>query len=135
MALQRILAVDDEPFNLEIIEEILEDLELQLVTALSGPECLEVLESFSPQVVLLEVSMPGMDGYEVCRRIKANSATADIVVMFVSARGSVEERMEGYSVGAEDYIVKPFSHGELKSKLSNLGQNLLEKEINPYYWY
>ena len=113
MALQRILAVDDEPFNLEIIEEILEDLELQLVTAQSGPECLEVLESFSPQVVLLDVSMPGMDGYEVCRRIKANSATADIVVMFVSARGSVEERMEGYSVGAEDYIVKPFSHGEL----------------------
>jgi CheY-like chemotaxis protein len=128
MALQRILAVDDEPFNLEIIEEILEDLDLQLVTAESGPECLEVLESFSPQVVLLDVSMPGMDGYEVCRKIKANPATKDIVVMFVSARGSVEERMEGYSVGAEDYIVKPFAHGELKSKLSNLGQILLEKE-------
>lgn len=128
MALQRILAVDDEPFNLEIIEEILEDLDLQLVTAESGPECLEVLESFSPQVVLLDVSMPGMDGYEVCRQIKANPATKDIVVMFVSARGSVEERMEGYSVGAEDYIVKPFAHGELKSKLSNLGQILLEKE-------
>jgi CheY-like chemotaxis protein len=128
MALQRILAVDDEPFNLEIIEEILEDLDLQLVTAESGPECLEVLESFSPQVVLLDVSMPGMDGYEVCRKIKANPATKDIVVMFVSARGSVEERMEGYAVGAEDYIVKPFAHGELKSKLSNLGQILLEKE-------
>jgi CheY-like chemotaxis protein len=87
-----------------------------------------VLESFSPQVVLLDVSMPGMDGYEVCRKIKANPATKDIVVMFVSARGSVEERMEGYAVGAEDYIVKPFAHGELKSKLSNLGQILLEKE-------
>lgn len=129
MALQRILAVDDEPFNLEIIEEILEDLDIQLLTAESGPECLEVLESFSPQVILLDVSMPGMDGYEVCRKIKANPATQDIVVMFVSARGSVEERMEGYSVGAEDYIVKPFAHGELKSKLINLGQILLEKEI------
>jgi CheY-like chemotaxis protein len=72
--------------------------------------------------------MPDMDGYEVCRRIKANPATSDIVVMFVSARGSVEERMEGYSVGAEDYIVKPFAHGELKSKLSHLGQILLEKD-------
>ncbi|KAF7772263.1 hypothetical protein PCIT_a2304 [Pseudoalteromonas citrea] len=129
MALQRILAVDDEPFNLEIIEEILEDLNFDLLTASSGPECLDMIESFDPQVVLLDVSMPQMNGYEVCRAIKANPETHHIVVMFVSARGSVEERMEGYSVGAEDYIVKPFGQGELKTKLLNLSQMLLDKDI------
>ncbi|TMO63621.1 response regulator [Pseudoalteromonas aurantia] len=129
MALQRILAVDDEPFNLEIIEEILEDLNFDLLLASSGPECLDMIESFDPQVILLDVSMPKMNGYDVCRAIKANPETHHIVVMFVSARGSVEERMEGYSVGAEDYIVKPFGQGELKTKLLNLSQMLLDKDI------
>ncbi|MBQ4861215.1 response regulator [Pseudoalteromonas sp. MMG013] len=129
MALQRILAVDDEPFNLEILEEILEDLNFDLLTASSGPECLEIIETFDPQVILLDVSMPQMNGYDVCRAIKANPETHHIVVMFVSARGSVEERMEGYAVGAEDYIVKPFGQGELKSKLMNLSQMLLDKDI------
>ncbi|NOU52027.1 response regulator [Pseudoalteromonas sp. JBTF-M23] len=129
MALQRVLAVDDEPFNLEIIEEILEDLDFELKTAASGPECLEMLATFNPQVILLDVSMPKMNGYDVCRAIKSNPDTSHIVVMFVSARGSVEERMEGYAVGAEDYIVKPFGQGELTAKLTKLGQMLLEKDI------
>ncbi|MCO7189244.1 MULTISPECIES: response regulator [unclassified Pseudoalteromonas] len=129
MALQRILAVDDEPFNLEIIEEILEDLDFELLTVTSGQQCLDVIEDFAPQVVLLDVSMPQMNGYEVCKKIKANLETQNIIVMFVSARGSVEERMEGYAVGAEDYIVKPFGHSELKAKLLNLGQMLLERDI------
>ncbi len=90
-------------------------------------ECLEMVEAYNPQVILLDVSMPQMNGYEVCKALKANPNTSHIVVMFVSARGSVEERMEGYSVGAEDYIVKPFGHTELKSKLMNLNKLLEEK--------
>ncbi|CAM3889864.1 MULTISPECIES: response regulator [Pseudoalteromonas] len=128
MALTRILAVDDEPFNLEIIEEILLDLDFELKMVGSGFECLSVVEDFAPQVILLDVSMPQMNGYEVCRKLKANPSTAHIIVMFVSARGTVEERMEGYAVGAEDYIVKPFGHDELKSKLNILNQVLIEKE-------
>ncbi|GGE92275.1 MULTISPECIES: response regulator [Pseudoalteromonas] len=128
MALKRILAVDDEPFNLEIIEEILEDLDFELKMVNSGPECLEVVEEFDPQVILLDVSMPQMSGYDVCRKLKENPITQKIIVMFVSARGTVEERMEGYSVGAEDYIVKPFSHEELRLKLQHLNQVLIEKE-------
>ena len=128
MALTKILAVDDEPFNLEIIEEILEDLDYELQVATSGPECLAMVEGYMPQVILLDVSMPQMNGYEVCKALKANPNTAHIIVMFVSARGTVEERMEGYSVGAEDYIVKPFGHDELKSKLKNLNQVLIEKQ-------
>ncbi|MBZ2193437.1 response regulator [Pseudoalteromonas arctica] len=128
MALTKILAVDDEPFNLEIIEEILEDLDFELQVATNGPECLNMVEGYMPQVILLDVSMPQMNGYEVCKALKANPNTAHIIVMFVSARGTVEERMEGYSVGAEDYIVKPFGHDELKSKLKNLNQVLVEKQ-------
>ncbi|MCK8096710.1 response regulator [Pseudoalteromonas sp. 1CM17D] len=128
MALTKILAVDDEPFNLEIIEEILEDLDFELQVATSGPECLAMVEGYMPQVILLDVSMPQMNGYEVCKALKANPNTAHIIVMFVSARGTVEERMEGYSVAAEDYIVKPFGHDELKSKLKNLNQVLIEKQ-------
>ncbi|MBH0038234.1 MULTISPECIES: response regulator [unclassified Pseudoalteromonas] len=128
MALTKILAVDDEPFNLEIIEEILEELDFELQVAASGPECLSMVEGYMPQVILLDVSMPQMNGYEVCKALKANPNTAHIIVMFVSARGTVEERMEGYSVGAEDYIVKPFGHDELKSKLKNLNQVLVEKQ-------
>ncbi|MBB1449815.1 response regulator [Pseudoalteromonas sp. SG43-1] len=128
MALTKILAVDDEPFNLEIIEEILEELDFELQIATNGPECLNMVEGYMPQVILLDVSMPQMNGYEVCKALKANPNTAHIIVMFVSARGTVEERMEGYSVGAEDYIVKPFGHDELKSKLKNLNQVLVEKQ-------
>ena len=128
MALTKILAVDDEPFNLEIIEEILEELDFELKLASSGPECLSMVEEYMPQVILLDVSMPKMNGYEVCKELKANPKTQDIIVMFVSARGTVEERMEGYSVGAEDYIVKPFGHDELKQKLNKLNQVLIEKQ-------
>ena len=128
MSVTRVLAVDDEPYNLEIIEEILEDLQFELKLACSGPECLAVVEDFAPQVILLDVSMPKMNGYEVCKALKGNPNTAHIIVMFVSARGTVEERMEGYSVGAEDYIVKPFGQNELKAKLKHLNQVILEKE-------
>ncbi len=128
MALKKILAVDDEEYNLEIISEILEDLPFELKTVSSGPECLAVVETFAPELILLDVSMPDMSGYEVCQQLKSNPATKDIVVMFVSARGTVEERMEGYAAGAEDYIVKPFGHDELRAKLVNLNQFMIDKE-------
>lgn len=119
MSDKTILAVDDEPFNLEILEEILEG-DYPLHFASSGQECLAKVEQIAPQVILLDVSMPNMDGYEVCRQLKSNPATAHIVVMFLSARGSIDERIAGYNVGAEDYIVKPFAKEELKAKLNAL---------------
>lgn len=114
-----VLAVDDEPFNLEILEEILED-RYELHTAKSGPECFEVLANLQPSVILMDVSMPNMDGYEVCRRLKSNQKFRDIPVMFVSARGALDERIQGYDAGGEDYIVKPFAREELEAKLRGL---------------
>ncbi|WP_018692140.1 response regulator [Algicola sagamiensis] len=128
MEKNRVLAVDDEPFNLEIMGEILSDqYELQCVD--SGEACLKHLELNTPEVILLDVSMPEMDGYEVCRKLKDNPKTSDIPVMFVSARGNLDERIQGYEAGADDYIVKPFAKEELKAKLNGLF-NMIDKRLS-----
>jgi DNA-binding response OmpR family regulator len=117
--LNRILAVDDEPFNLELLKSILSD-GYQFHAAQSGTECLRVASKIRPDVILLDVSMPNMNGYEVCRRLKQSEDTKDIPVMFVSARSTLDERIEGYNAGGYDYIVKPFAREELVTKLKAL---------------
>jgi len=116
----KILAVDDEPWNLEILEHYLED-NYDLVMAKDGQEALDALGSVSDiKMVLLDVSMPGMDGYEVCQKIRENDQYSQVPVIFISARGSVEERMQGYKSGGDDYLVKPFECDELLSKIKLL---------------
>ena len=116
----KILAVDDEPWNLEILEHYLED-NYDLVMAKDGQEALASLDSVSDiKMVLLDVSMPGMDGYEVCQKIRESDEYSKVPVIFISARGSVEERMQGYKSGGDDYLVKPFECDELLSKIKLL---------------
>ena len=113
----KILIIDDEPFNIEIIQLYLSDL-YTLIAAENGEVGLQILEEDpSIDVILLDVSMPNMNGYEVCERIRANSNFDDLSIIFVSARSGVEERMKGYKSGGDDYIVKPFDKDELKAKL------------------
>jgi CheY-like chemotaxis protein len=113
----KILVVDDEPFNLEIMQEILED-DYEVAYAKSGRECMSVVLEIMPDVVLLDVNMPGMSGYEVCQQLKENPRTTNIPVTFVSALDTLAERLAGYEVGGDDYICKPFEAGELLSKVS-----------------
>ncbi len=125
----KILSVDDEPMNQMVIEEIMEDkYELKLVY--SGEECLEQVESFAPDVILLDISMPGIDGYTTCEKLKQNNATRLIPVIFVSALTSTEERLRGYEVGAEDYIPKPYDHDELLKKIERCLENRQEVAAN-----
>jgi DNA-binding response OmpR family regulator len=112
----KILIVDDEPFNIEIVQEMFDE-EYQIIAAENGEQGVEMATETLPDVILLDVGMPGIDGYEVCRQLKADFVVSDIPVIFVSARDSVEERMQGYGVGAEDYITKPFDTSELKAKV------------------
>ena len=114
-----ILVVDDDPKNHKIVAGILED-DYLLASAFSGEECLTAVADCKPQLILLDIMMADLDGYEVCRRLKGNPETRDIPVVFVSAKGSLEERLEGYEVGAEDYFVKPFDHEELAVKVRRL---------------
>ncbi len=120
----KILSVDDEPTNQLVIDEILEDdYEVKLVY--TGEECLETVKTFSPNLILLDINMPGIDGYDTCLKLKENSETRNIPVIFLSALTSTEEKLKGYEVGADDYIPKPFDHEDLLNKIkNNLSDNL-----------
>ena len=112
----KVLIVDDNPTNVAILEEILEE-EYTLETALSGEEALEIAPDFRPALVLLDIMMPGIDGYETCRRIRATQRLRATKIIMVSARSSLQERLQGYEAGADDYIVKPFDEQELMAKV------------------
>jgi CheY-like chemotaxis protein len=111
-----ILCVDDEPVNLTIMEELLQD-NYELITVNSGESCLQQVEIQKPDLILLDVNMPEIDGLETCARLKADAKTAEIPIIFVSALASQAELMAGYEAGGDDYITKPFSEEILQKKL------------------
>jgi signal transduction histidine kinase len=111
-----ILAVDDNPTNLAILEEMLgEDYEVE--TATSGAEALDAAGRFRPSLVLLDVMMPEMSGYEVCRRMREDPRLRGTKIIMVSAKALLSERLEGYEAGADDYVTKPFEADELLFKV------------------
>ena len=112
----KVLVCDDDTLNLEVVRELLQ-YSCEVATVESGEACLAKLSEFQPDVLLLDIMMPGLDGYETCRRIVAVSNGSVPQIIFVSARTSTEERLAGYKAGADDYISKPFDHDELRAKV------------------
>jgi PAS domain S-box-containing protein len=112
----RILIVDDSRVNRQFLEAIL-DQEYELAFAASGEECLERLDDFRPDLVLLDVVMVGIDGYETCRRIKSRALGTPVQVILISASTGTPDRLKGYQVGADDYLAKPFDPDELLAKV------------------
>jgi putative two-component system response regulator len=104
----RILAVDDEPSNLQLLRQILQD-QYGMLYAKDGQRALELAQQELPDLILLDVMMPGMTGYEVCRQLKATPATAAIPVIFVTALAETSDELSGFEAGAVDYIMKPVS--------------------------
>ena len=104
---KKMLAVDDNPDNNAIVEELFGE-HFDLRTATTGEEALEIVQTFFPDVVLLDIMMPGMDGYEVCKRLREQPAFEDTTILMVTAKGALEDRIKGYQVGANDFITKPF---------------------------
>ena len=104
----KILIVDDVEINRYILKEIIEDMGDIPITAESGKMALELMSKEHPQLVLTDISMPEMDGYELCRILKKNEETKNIPVVFISAFDDPEDIVEGFSLGGEDYITKPF---------------------------
>ncbi len=102
----RILVVDDEPANVEILEELLEDFNVQ--SAANGREALQKIEIFEPDLILLDVMMPSMNGYDVCRYIRSRARSVGSTVIFLSAKADAEDIQAGYDSGGDDYITKPF---------------------------
>lgn len=104
----KILVVDDEPNNLKLLQQILKD-RYQLIFANNGAKALAAVESHRPDLILLDIMMPGMSGYQVCQQLKASLKTEHIPVIFVTAMGELEDEALGFDVGAVDYIQKPVS--------------------------
>ena len=103
-----IMIVDDVETNRIILKAIVEDMGYKTVEAGNGLKALEVLSEYSPHLILLDISMPEMDGYELCRILKSRSETRDIPIIFISAYDEPEDIVKGFSLGGEDYITKPF---------------------------
>jgi putative two-component system response regulator len=111
-----ILAVDDEAGNLHLLREILAD-DYQLLLAKEGQRALELAREKQPSLILLDVMMPGMSGYEVCQRLKADPLTKAIPVIFVTTRSDTEDELHGFSCGAVDYLSKPISPPIVKARV------------------
>jgi len=135
-----ILVVDDNRDNLRLLSTILSDAGYGVRVAMNGEMALESVNSTPVDLILLDIRMPGVDGYEVCRRLKSDEKTKDIPVLFISAAKEIEEKVKSFSVGGVDYISKPFQSEEilarvkvhleireLQNQLEQANENLEEK--------
>ena len=113
----RVLVVDDQPVNVQVIGVILGKLGYEVVPAFNGPTALKRLKLRSPDIILLDVFMPGMDGFETCRQIRENQEWDHIPILFLSAADDKELIVRALAAGGVDYITKPFNHAELSMRL------------------
>ena len=116
----RVLAVDDDPQILQLLQLTLGLDGFDVATASNGGEALASIAADVPDVVLLDVMMPGMDGWQVCERIKADASTRDLPVVFLSARSQLTDRARGLELGAAAFMTKPFDPTELYDLIDGL---------------
>lgn len=115
-----IVAVDDDLEVLETVGRVLERENFEVTLASSGEQALKLLEKRQPDLVILDIIMPGMDGIAVCRQIRANPRLTALPVLFLTAKGSTDDVVEGLDAGADDYVVKPFELAELRARVHAL---------------
>ncbi|WP_173984206.1 response regulator [Magnetospirillum sp. SS-4] len=114
----RVLMIDDDPLNIQVLRDILKT-EHEIVVASDGPGALELARSVAPDLILLDIMMPGMNGYEVCAHLKANAATSHIPVIFLTSLGDIDAEIRGLEVGAADYVSKPISPPIIRMRIRN----------------
>ena len=114
---KKILVVDDEPNILKLISFILKNNGYEVMEASNGSECLEMVREEKPDLIVLDVMMPKIDGFEVAKKIKSNSATRGIPILMLSSKAQFEDKMKGIDSGAMDYVTKPFDKQELLEKV------------------
>jgi class 3 adenylate cyclase len=115
-----VLVVDDQPANVKLLQQILKMTGYEVATASSGQEALDKVPAEKPDIVLLDVMMPVMDGYEVCRRLRADKETALLPIVMVTALDPQEERIKGIEAGADDFLQKPINQPELLARVKSL---------------
>ncbi|MBS2037757.1 response regulator [bacterium] len=127
--MNRILLVEDEPVNIQAVSGILKDHGYQVSVAISGAKALEVLTRVRPDLILLDVMMPGLDGFETCQLIKANADFREIPIIFLTAKTETDAIVRGFEVGAVDYVAKPFNGHELLARVrTHLSLDRLHRE-------
>lgn len=115
----RVLLVDDNPTNLQVLYQTLQSVNgIELLVAKSGEEALRLATDAQPELILLDIMMPGIDGYETCRRLKADEATREASVIFTSALSETQDKVKGLELGAVDYITKPFQAAEVVARVN-----------------
>ena len=135
-----ILIVDDTPVNIDVLRSALESERHKILAVLSGKDALKLIPKVLPDLILLDIMMPEMDGFEVCRVLKADKITRDIPIIFITAKTEVEDIVNAFEMGAVDYITKPINHREvcarvkthlaLKNLIKTKGELIAELEVN-----
>ncbi|WP_024655398.1 GGDEF domain-containing response regulator [Borrelia hispanica] len=126
---QKLLLVDDTPTNLDLLIDILQN-DYDIRVALNGFDALKQVEIDKPDLILLDVLLPDVSGYEVCRRLKNDPETRDIAVIFISSRNSTDAQLEGFNVGGVDYILKPFNGRIINARIKT---HLELKRLRDYF--
>lgn len=127
----KILIIEDTPDNIDILTNILKDKKFQIAVAINGEQGLNYVSQFQPDLILLDVIMPVMDGFETCKRLKSDSLTKDIPVIFLTAKAEKVDVIKGFELGAVDYITKPFQYSEVLARInihSKLRQTINKNE-------
>jgi len=109
---------DDTPSNLDILGHILKHVGLNVSVAPNGTIALKIINEDKPDLILLDIMMPDISGYDVCRKLKENDDTKDIPVIFITAMAQTEDLIEGFEVGGTDYVVKPFEEKEVLNRIT-----------------
>ncbi|MBU2643843.1 response regulator [bacterium] len=112
----KILIVDDDPTNLRFLDEVLSD-QFLVQSVSSGEEALERLHTYNPDLLLLDIMLPGMDGYEVCQEVRKSKHYENMKIILISAKAMADEKRKGYEAGGDAYITKPFNHIDLLEKI------------------
>ena len=133
MSNPKILIVDDEPFNVEYLEQELEELNYETIAAINGQDALDKVRSEVPDLVLLDIMMPVMDGFEVLSRLKADPAVHDIPVIVISADNNLQSVVKGIQMGAEDYLPKPFEPTLLYARISSCLEKKHLRDLQQLY--
>lgn len=116
----RVLIVDDNAQNLELLQAFLETLPVQVFTAVDGLDCLEKVQQFSPDLILLDIMMPRMSGFQVCKKLKSDPATRDIQILVVTALNELGDIEQATECGTDDFVSKPVNKFELLTRVKSL---------------
>ncbi len=126
-----ILVIDDDELVSRTLQRTLKLYDYQVMVANSGPEGLQLARRHRPDLFILDVMMPGMDGYQVCRQIRGDPLLAELPVLFLTAKGKDEDKIEGFRAGADDYLSKPFNREELQLRVKAILRRAYAQESEP----